>query len=164
MSSPGARDLDADNRGQVREGWGARIPATSSDGCLILTIVDDGVGGAQPPVGATQNHAKIPVVETMTEEEKISLHHPRRHLDRYKRRYIGMTETVDIVPVMTKLSCFGIPWTTAPWILAMRDVHRIATLCRFGPIYDLLITIGTGVRTILISDRRQGKPPTLLAR
>jgi hypothetical protein len=107
-------------RGQVREGWDARVTATSSDGCLILTIEDDGVGGAQPSVGATQNHAKIPVVETMTEEEKISLHHPRRHLDRYKRLYICMTETVDIVPVMTKLSCFGIPRTTAPWILAMR--------------------------------------------
>jgi hypothetical protein len=98
VTSPGARYLDADKRGQVREGWDARVTATSSDNCLILTIEDDGVGGAQPSVGATQNHAKIPVVETMTEEEKISLHHPRRHLDRYKRLYIGMTETVDIVP------------------------------------------------------------------
>jgi PAS domain S-box-containing protein len=30
----------------------ARVTATSSDGCLILTIEDDGVGGARPSVGS----------------------------------------------------------------------------------------------------------------
>jgi PAS domain S-box-containing protein len=40
------------NVAKYAEAGTARVTATSSDGCLILTIEDDGVGGARPSVGS----------------------------------------------------------------------------------------------------------------
>ena len=124
---------------------------------------------AASPQRSMQNHTKIPVLKAITEEEKMTLHHPRRYIDWYKRLYIsGMTEIVDIVILSNDEAVMRRHPADDGAVDFSDDGTFIASqlFVGFGPGYNSLVTIRTGMREFssLLSIRDIGDEIVFLSR